>query len=119
MGGAVVNIGEFLTQAIPGLISAFFNFIMTILITVIQVITWPINQLITAAFPDFATSITNTVDSLGDMLTFIPYILSFLPPGILTLLIFMVGTEIALMYVFQSSFLVAKVWKIVQTIKFW
>jgi len=114
-----VSLTEALTNFIPGLISGIFNFIMTMLITVIQVITWPLNQLITAAFPDFATQITNVSTNLGDMLGFIPYLLSFLPPGILTLLIFMLGTEIALMYVFQSSFLVAKVWRIVQTIKFW
>jgi len=117
--GCPVSLSEALTSFLPGAIQAVFNFLMTMLVTVIQVITWPLNELITVAFPDFATSITETADSLGDMLTFIPYILSFLPPGILTLLIFMLGTEIALMYVFQSSFLVAKVWSILQRVKFW
>lgn len=114
-----MSLTEALTSFIPSFISAMFNFFMTVLVTVIQVITWPLNQIITTAFPDLAAKITATSTSLGDMLSFIPYILSFLPPGILTLLIFMLGVEVTLMYVFQSSFLVAKVWKILQKIKFW
>lgn len=114
-----MSLGEALSSFIPGLISGFFTFFMTVLVTVIQVITWPLNQLIVSAFPDFAAQITSVSTTLSSMLGFFPYVLSFLPPGILTLLIFMIGTEIALMYVFQSSFLVAKVWKILQKIKFW
>jgi len=114
-----VSLTEALTSFIPGFISAMFNFFMTVLVTVIQVITWPLNQLITSAWPSLASQITSVSTSLGDMLSFIPYVLSFLPPGILTLLIFMLGVEVTLMYVFQSSYLVAKVWKILQKIKFW
>jgi hypothetical protein len=114
-----MDIGQALSQFIPALIQAFFNFFMTVLVTVIQVITWPLNQLITAAFPSIATQITSVSTNLGSLLAFIPYILSFLPPGILALLLFMLGVEITLTYVFQSTFLVGKVWKIFQKIKFW
>lgn len=114
-----MSITEALTQFIPGFINAIFTFFMTVLVTVIQVITWPLNQIITATFPDLATQITNVSTNLGSMLSYIPYILSFLPPGILALLLFIMGVELVLMSVFQSSYLVAKVWKILQKIKFW
>lgn len=108
-----------LDEMLSGFISTIFQFFMTILVTAIQVITWPINVILTEMAPDFSTQLTKVSTDLGQLLTFIPYALSYLPPGILTLLIFILGTEIILMYVFQSTYIVAKMWKIVQAIKFW
>ena len=114
-----MTIGDLIAQFLPKLISAIFNFFMIILITAIQAITWPINQVIINFFPSLAEQITKLTDNLANLLTFLPYTLTYLPTGIEALILFILGTEITLLYLFRSSYLVAKVWKIVQTVKFW
>jgi len=100
-------------------LSPILNFLLTLLVTVIQVIAYPINQLILTTLPDLATYLTEIHDTLANALAAFPYILSFLPPGVLALIIFMLGVELVMMYVFQSSYYVSKIWGILQRIKFW
>lgn len=114
-----MSLAEALGAFLTGLLTGLFNFVMTLVITVIQVVTWPLNQLITANFPDLSQKITDVADLMGQLIGYIPYLLTWFPPGIPVLLLFMVGVEITLLYIFQSSYTVAKVWKIVQHIKFW
>lgn len=114
-----MSLVEALGQFLTGLLLALFNFVMTALITAVQLICWPLNTLITSAFPDISAKITAVVSNLASVLNFFPYVLSWLPPGTTALLLFILGVEVALLAVFQSSFAVAKVWRIVQRIKFW
>lgn len=100
-------------------LSPVLAFLMTLLVSAIQVICYPINQLVITALPDLSTKLTQTHDNLANALSAFPYLLSFLPPGVLALILFMLGVEVVMMYVFQSSFYVSKLWKIIQQIKFW
>lgn len=102
-----------------GLLSAIYEWFMILLVTVVQVITWPINVIITGVFPSFSEQVINLANYLTQMLTFFGYVLTFLPPATLTLVIVIIGTELALVLVFQSTYLVGKLWRIVQNIKFW
>ena len=111
----ILNIGALVTA----FISACYTFFLSLLITIVQVVTWPVNALIYLAFPSFATQVAQVTDYLSNLLGYFPYALSFLPPGILTLLLFILGTEIVLMYMFQSTYYVAKLWRIVGKVKFW
>jgi len=101
-------------------IQLLFNFLLSLVVTIVQVVTYPINTLITASFPDLASQMSAMASTLHDMLAFLPWAFhSLFPPAVHTLLIFILVAELALIYVFQSSFYVAKIWKIVQRIKFW
>jgi len=101
------------------LIADFFTFILQLVITLIQLITYPINALISAGFPDIADNITGMADTLAEMLEFFPYVMTFFPVPVRALIAFIITAEIALLIVFQSSFHVTKIWKIIQRIKFW
>lgn len=92
---------------------------LTVLVTAVQIFCWPINELVNTAFPSVGDYITNAVTYLSSYLAFFPWLLSFLPAGTGGLLLFILGVELVLLYVFQSSYYVAKLWKIVQTVKFW
>ena len=92
---------------------------MNAIVTVIQVVAYPLNQLLIDGFPSIATQLTNTADFLTQHLQALPYVLTFFPPGVVALLMFMLGVELLLMNVWQSSFFITKIWTIVQKIKFW
>jgi len=104
---------------IAPLISAFFQLLMTLLMTAIQIISWPLNQLIVLAFPDISGSISTIQDNLINYIGFIPWVLTFLPPGVPAVLIGMLGVELLMLTVFRSSYFASKLWRIVQRIKFW
>jgi hypothetical protein len=100
-------------------LQGLYNFFLTALVTGVQIICWPINEIINAAFPALSGYITTAVTNLANNLSWLSWVLSFLPPGTVTLLLFILGVELVFLYVFQSSYYVAKIWTIVQKIKFW
>lgn len=108
---------------ISSIVSAFFSYcfhwLLVLLVSAVQLITYPVNVLMTNAFPTISDQITNVVVYLNQQLTFLPYALTFLPYGVSALLVFILGVEITFLYIFRSSFFVTKLWTIVRNIKFW
>jgi len=106
-------------DVIGPLIAAFFQFLMTLLMTAIQIISWPLNQLIVAAYPDVSGSISTVQDNLVNYIGFIPWALTFLPPGLPAVLLGVLAVELLMLAVFRSTYIASKLWRIVQRIKFW
>lgn len=98
---------------------ALFNIIINLLATVIQLICWPINTLITSTMPDLTAQINQVSNGLGDLFTGIGWALGLLPPGILGVLTFILGVEIAKHTIFVSTHTLIKVWNVLQKLKFW
>lgn len=98
---------------------ALFNIIINLLATVIQLICWPINALITSTMPDLTAQINQVSNGLNDLFTGIGWALGLLPPGILGVLTFILGVEIAKHTIFVSTHTLIKVWNVLQKLKFW
>lgn len=98
---------------------ALFNIILNMLASVIQLIVWPINQLITATLPDLSSKLTlvsNTMNSVFDSLS---WAIGLVPPVIIETLLFIILVEIAKHTIYISTHALIKVWNIIQKIKFW
>lgn len=99
--------------------SALFNVIINLLATVIQIIVWPINEIITATMPDISDKIVYVNNSLSSIFTGIGWALGVLPEFVREVLIFILTIEIAKHTIFTSTHMLEKVWTVLQKIKFW
>ena len=98
---------------------ALFNIILNMIASVIQIIVWPINQIIVNVMPDVSDKIlvvTNTLNTVFDAIT---WGLGLLPPFVVETLLFIVTIEIAKHTIFLSTHVLIKVWNVFQKIKFW
>lgn len=101
------------------MIKAILNVLINLVATIIQIICWPINTLITSALPDFAnkiTTITNTFNSVFDSVT---WAIGLVPAPIMEVLLFVLLVEVAKHTIFLSTHVLVKVWNVFQKIKFW
>lgn len=98
---------------------ALFNIIINMIASVIQIIVWPINQIIVNVMPDVSDKIlvvTNTLNTVFDAIT---WGLGLLPSFLVESLLFIVTIEIAKHTIFTSTHMLIKVWNVFQKIKFW
>lgn len=98
---------------------ALFTGLLNLLASVIQLICWPVNQIISNALPDLSDKIlvvTNTLNSVFDSIT---WALGLIPPLIIETLLFILTIEIAKHTIFVSTHTLIKVWNVFQKIKFW
>ena len=101
------------------MIQAIFRFLMNILATIIQIIVWPINQIVTATLPDISSKISEVTTGFNSLFGGIGWALGLLPPGILPVLLFILTVEIAKHTIYVSTHTLMKVWTVLQKIKFW
>lgn len=98
---------------------ALLNILINLVATIIQIICWPINSLISAALPDMSNKIiliTNTFNSVFDSIT---WAIGLIPAPILEVLLFVLLVEVAKHTIFVSTHVLVKVWNVFQKIKFW
>lgn len=100
-----------------------FNALMTgiinILASVIQIICIIPNEIITRTMPNLSEQINQVNSGLITIFDGIGWALGLLPPGILGVLTFILGVEIAKHTIFISTHTLTKVWVVLQKIKFW
>lgn len=101
------------------MIQAIFRFLMNLLASLIQVIVWPINQIIIATLPDISSKISEVTAGFNSLFGGIGWGLGLLPPGILPILLFILTVEIAKHTIYVSTHTLMKVWTVLQKIKFW
>lgn len=101
------------------LISAFFNFLLTIIMSIIQLICLPLNLLFDNVFPDFSSKITLIRSALNSAFSNISWAISFIPPTVRETILFILLIELSLLAIMRSSKATARVWKILQKLKFW
>ena len=101
------------------MIQAIFRFLMNLLATLIQVIVWPINQVIISTLPDISSKISEVTSGFNSLFGGIGWALGLLPPGILGVLLFILTVEIAKHTIYVSTHTLTKVWSVLQKIKFW
>lgn len=101
------------------LITSFFNFLLTIIMTIVQLICLPLNALFNNVFPDFASKISGIQSALNSAFSTLSWAISIIPPGVRETLIFIFTIEASMLLIMRSTHLTAKVWKILQKLKFW
>ena len=104
---------------ISKLISTFFNFLLTIIMSIVQLICLPINALFTGLFPDFSTMLTNVDNALNTAYSGLSWAISIVPPMVRDVLLFIFTIELSMLAVMRSTHATAKAWKIIQKLKFW
>lgn len=101
------------------LISSFFNFLLSIIMSIIQLICLPLNLLFEGVFPDFTEYISTIQTGLNHAFNSLSWALSLIPPGVKTVLLFIFTIELSMLAIMRSSHLTARVWKLIQKLKFW
>lgn len=98
---------------------ALFNIIINLLATLLQIICWPINELMVAALPDISSKILEVSSTLNTLFDSMTWALGLIPPFIIEVLLFILTIEIAKHTIFKSTHMLLKVWNVFQKIKFW
>ena len=98
---------------------ALFNIIINMIASVIQIIVWPINQIIVNVMPDVSDKILVVTNTLNTVFDAISWGLGLLPSFLVETLLFIVTIEIAKHTIFTSTHMLIKVWNVFQKIKFW
>lgn len=98
---------------------ALFKIIINLLATIIQLIVWPINQLISATLPDLTTKISDVNSTITNVFNSMTWALGLLPPIVIETLLFIITIEIAKHTIYLSTHTLVKVWNVLQKIKFW
>lgn len=101
------------------LISAVFNFLLTIIMTIVQLICLPLNALFDGVFPDFSDKLSMIDSALASAYSSLSWAISFVPPMTKDVLLFIFTIELSLLVIMRSTHATAKVWKILQKLKFW
>lgn len=101
------------------LITALFSFILKIVMTIVQLICLPLNLLFENVFPDFSSQLTTINSALTTAYSGLSWALSFIPPTVKTTLLFIFTIEMSILLIMRSTRLTAKVWGILQKLKFW
>lgn len=101
------------------LITAFFNFLLTIIMTIVQLICLPLNAIFNGVFPDLAPKITQIQTGLGYAFEHLSWAISLIPPMVGETILFIFTIEMSMLIIMRSTHMTAKVWKILQKLKFW
>ena len=101
------------------LISTFFNFLLTIIMSIIQLICLPLNALFEGVFPDFSDKLTLIDNALESAYSGLSWAVSLVPPLSKDVLLFIFTIELSMLAIMRSSHMTAKVWNILQKLKFW
>ena len=106
-------------RMIGRLITMFFNFLLTIIMTIIQLIMLPVNLLFNAVFPDFTAQINNITTAITQVISWLAWPIDILPAPVRAVLLFIFTLELVLLVVLRSTYLIGKAWAILQKVKFW
>lgn len=101
------------------MLNAILSGLLNILAGLIQIICFIPNWIIENTLPDISQQITQVTNGLNDLFNGIGWALGLLPPGVLGVLTFILGVEIAKHTIFISTHTLIKVWNVLQKIKFW
>lgn len=104
---------------IGALISALFDFILNLVATAIQIVVWPLNQLISSAIPDLAQGLAAVSTGFSTLFSIFDWVLALVPPPLLWTFAFCYGLRLAVTTISISTHTLVKVWNVFQKIKFW
>lgn len=95
------------------------DILLGLVATIIQIVVWPINALMSNFLPDISTAILNVTTTLTSVFNGMSWAISGIPTTLKVTLLFMLGIEIAKHTIFNNTYMLTRVWTIFQKIKFW
>lgn len=98
---------------------ALFNIILNLVATLVQLICLPLNTLISGVMPNLADKITSVSTTFTTAFNQMHWALGLIPTPVYTTLLFIIGVEAAKYSVDISARAIARMWGIIQKIKFW
>lgn len=98
---------------------ALFNVIINLLASVVQIVCWPVNEVIKLALPDVSEKILQVTNSFNTIFDCMSWAIGLLHPIVIGTLLFIVAVEIAKHTIFTSTHNLLKVWNLFQKLKFW
>lgn len=98
---------------------ALFNIILNMVASIVQIIVWPVNALISSTLPDLSNKILYVTNQLNTIFDSMTWALGLVPSIVIETLLFIVAIEIAKHTIYISTHTLVKVWNVVQRIKFW
>lgn len=98
---------------------ALFNIILDLLATIVQLVCFPINAALTAAFPDISGMLSQVTSNISSMFGNFSWIINILPSLFFEFLLFIITVEIAKYTAYISIHGIIKVWNLFQKLKFW
>lgn len=101
------------------LITAFFNFLLTIIMTIVQLICLPLNTIFNGVFPDFTSKIADIQTGLGYAFEKLSWAVSLIPPMVREVILFIFTIELSMLVIMRSTHMTSKIWNILQKLKFW
>lgn len=101
------------------MIRAILNVLVNLIATVIQLICWPINTIISNALPSFSDKILTITNTFNNVFESLSWAIGLIPPAVVECLLFILLVEVAKHTIFISTHILVKVWNIFQKIKFW
>lgn len=101
------------------LITAFFNFLLSIIMTIVQLICLPLNTIFNGVFPDFSFKIADIQTGLGYAFEKLSWSVSLIPPMVREVILFIFTIELSMLVIMRSTHMTAKIWNILQKLKFW
>lgn len=101
------------------MIQLILNIFLTLVSTVVQIISYPINVLLDEFFPSFTNTIANVTSTLNTVFDAITWGLGIVPSAIINVLLFIIVVEIAKHTIFLSTHILLRLWNIFQKVKFW
>ena len=101
------------------LITTFFNFLLTIIMSIVQLICLPLNALFSGLFPDFSSKLQQIGEGLELAFSGVSWALSTVPTILADTLLFVFTIELSLLMIMRSTRMTSKVWSILQKLKFW
>lgn len=101
------------------LISSFFNFLLKIVMTIVQLICTPLNLLFSNVFPDFSEKMSSITSALDTAYSSVSWAISIVPPMVRSTLLFIFTIELSMLVIMKSTHATSRAWKILQKLKFW
>lgn len=101
------------------MIQIIFGTMMNLIATILQIISYPVNIVITNALPNISDKLTSVINVFSTIFNGMAWALGLLPPNLLPVLIFIITVEIAKHTIFVSTHTLIKVWNLFQRLKFW
>ena len=98
---------------------ALFNIIINLLATVVQIVMYPLNAIITSTLPDLSDKLTEVGSAISNMFSSISWALGLVPGYVIEVLLFIFTIEIAKHTIRISTHTLIKVWNLFQKLKFW
>lgn len=104
---------------IGSLLSGLFNLMLNLISTIIQIIVFPLNAIITGLLPDVSQSITSTVNGFTQLFSHLGWAINLLPETFIDILLVILTIRLAVMFIGNNTRRLINVWNVLQKIKFW